>query len=489
MTPDPAPFSITAFVPLSGNSEKLWSRDGNAVLPERPDILLEQIQPSCWIDLPTELCPEGGIELTFQNVDDFSPEALLARFPDLPHLQENQPSPTQDLSSPSLDTLLSMVDIGAEKETRKENDGEPSCLDSRLKILELIFRNPQFKTLESTWLGLQLICSHMTDSSKITLSVIPVHPDNLEAALTHHRQSLISNPPDLLLFDSPISSSAASLTRLDFLVDYADNLMTPGLAWLGPSFFNLDSWKELDRLSFLPHTLDNPEFGQFRKIRSLPGSSWLCLCCNRVLGRDAYTAYPLAGSLSFSEPELPWISPVWAIAALLAERICTAGLPTRITGRRNRIRIPAVATGHGPAGMVTETVFPEERIDQFSRCGIVPIVTSAHEDSVFITDTTMLAGNSSLGLQFLTAGLIHLVLSLHDCQDSETSTFNLAPRLSEDIGRHLRERYHTDPGKIKVSVEGSSSIQGTPLRVSWTPSEKILPAAQPIEFHFLWNPE
>ena len=485
MIPEPGPFIITAFVPLSGDNDKIWEQAGVPVPPDHPNTILDSVTPSCWIDLPTDLCPEGGIRLAFKAADDFSPDNILARQPYLAQLPELKPSSLpapatqadqeQDAAAPSLDNLLSMVDIG-----------EQTHVDPALKVLSRIFKNPQFKTLEAAWLGLEFLCTQMADDSKIVLSVIPVHSDNFEETLAHHRDSLIRNPPDLLLFDTQISSSAASLARLDFLVDYTDNLMTPGLAWLGPSFFNLDSWKDLDRLSFLPHTLDNPEYGQFRKIRSLPGSSWLCLCCNRVLGRNTHRTHPLSGSTSFSEPELPWISPIWAVAALVAKRICAAGLPTGAVGRRNRIKVAADPTD---ANMITETLFPEERVDQFSRCGIVPIVSALNEDSVFITDSTMLSGNCSLGQQFLTASLIHLVLDLHDTQDNDTSTFNLAPRLTEELGRHLKARYHTDPGKIKVSVAGSSSIQGTPLQVSWTPSEKILPATQPISFHFLWNPD
>lgn len=519
-------FSITAFSPLSGDQEEIWIDTAIIVDPMHPENVLRKISPTIFFNLPADICPQGGITLTFREAGDFTPTGLLSSHPyikELVHTAEylktvdgkkrsqheidsyflqnpHLPPPPMTLKqggsneqeateeSP-LDNILSMVDI----EQTDTSVSEPLTRELfyqnlAFEIITLIFKNKSFQILESAWLGLSFLCKNILKDSGIKLSIFPVTTENLVQSLEQQRAAMIADTPNLLIFDTPINNTAASMEKLSFLIDYADNLLTTALAWVESSFFRLEHWQEIDKLSFLPHTLDNPEFGQFRKIRSLPNASWLCLSCNRLIGRPVYKEYPLFNTRQFSESHSPWISPVWGIASLISKRIAKTGLPTGTANiRHNHLDLMFLESDNQTPAEYTEISFSEDRIEQLLRCGIVPLVSIPDQQILFITDTQMLAKDSTLSRQFLTSTMIHLILHLHDTKEYDSGTRNLTTHITEDLRKGLKEICQTNPGEIKITAETGPLIQGLPLHILWNPSHTISVSGESIAFHFLWE--
>ncbi len=526
MTLHAPPFTIIACAGFAGEIASPWSG-----APVQVNVVggleqaLAEIRPTLFLDMPERLCPEGGLSLKFERFADFSPAGLLSsqpylqdlmaavaflreaagkhlpdsdrqeyfdRRPHLPRAPRALQTMTDDRSPSAapgpgpLDNLLAMVDI---PEKGPETPGVPDAgafYDQLAHtIVKRISRDRRFRSLEAAWLGLHFLKEHISDDA-IRLSLIPVNESNLQQSLVRQRDNLLEKPPSLLLFDLPFDSSSRSMELLGDLASCADTLMTPAVAWITPSFFHCTDWQQLDSRPFLPHYLDDAAYAVFRKLRKTPAAAWLCLCCNRLLGRTLINGFD---EVEESSPAavLPWIAPVWGVAALIAQRIAVSGMPTGMAQpRHNQLETITRTTAASKPAVGCEAVFPEHRVEQLLRCGIVPLVPLVRQGGVFMADDRMLAHGASASSQFMLSLLVHCLLTLQDQGDYRAGREQLATVVADDLRRLLAERCRSDPGIVTVHAEDASSGHGTPLHITWQPAETIVGPKDAIELQILW---
>ena len=511
----PSPFTIVALTSVAGEAADVWQGKPVQIDFSDTDKALREIRPSLFIELPADLCPECGLTLTFRSIKDFSTEGLLesqpylrdiaaasvflrqARDRNLPQAEIDEyfiqkkhlplVPPATDVQGESsrqgtsdnshLNNILSMVSVPDSASPPPIN--EPELFYDQLpgKIISCILQSESYRTLESSWLGVHFLCERIHKNPNILFYVIPTHRDDIQQTLKAQQSELIAHPPSLMLIDAPLTGSALSMDTLLFLCDYAESLLTPAITWIEPSFFHQDNWQDVDKLSYLPHHLSKVEYGQLNKIRSLPAAAWVCLSCNRLLGRTP----------AITDSSLPWISPVWGIAALVAQRIDQTGLPTGVEALHQNILsdLPQAKSG-SRTPRVLETAFSENRVEQFLQCRITPLVTAPRDETAFLVGVPMLAKDCSLSYQLLTSMLIHFVLRLHDNKGHTPATHDIADKLRKDITGFLEEKCQADPGQVEVKVQESPSDQGIPLHILWKPSRSILSSGRDIELYFSW---
>ena len=511
-----SPFTIVALTSAAGEPSDVWQKKPVRVDLSNTNEALREIRPSLYVELPVDLCSQGGITLTFRSIKDFSTEGLLrsqpylrdiatasaflrqARDRNLPqaeieeyfiqkkHLPFVQPAadrsgePSRQGTSDNshLDDLLSMVSIPDSAVPPPIN--EPEFFYDQLpgKIISCIFQSESYRALESSWLGVHFLCERIKKHQNILFCIIPAHRDSVQQTLKVQQSWLIAHPPSLMLVDTPFTGSALSMDSLSFLCDYAESLVAPALGWIEPSFFHQDNWQDVDKLSYLPHHLSKVEYGQLNKIRSLPAAAWVCLSCNRLLGRTP----------AISESSLPWISPVWGIAVLVAQRINQTGLPIGMETLQQNILsdLPQAKSGSRTPRLL-ETTFSENRVEQLLQCRITPLVTAPRDETAFLVGVPMLAKDYSLSYQLLASMLIHFILRLHDNNEHTPAANDIADKLQKDITGFLEEKCQADPGQVEVKVHESPSDQGIPLHILWKPSPLIQSSGRNIELYFSWR--
>ncbi len=521
------PYTILALAPLAGQQERAWKEAPVVLDRQEPARALATLRPSLYISLPRDLCPAGGLQLTFQRLRDFTPDGLLEsqpyladlaaagrfldtarrqgmpateiadglrRWPDLPPLepqpplgQENRPAAPQDADNDTLDRILSMVASGpGDRVAATPGPAGPSFDRILDEILARIFRDPEFRQMEASWQGVRLLAGQGGLNENVHLQLVPATRDTLEETLAGLSSDLDRPLPSLLLVDCPFDSSARSLHLLDALARCGHALLVPALAWIIPPFFLIDSWQEMDRLPFLPHYLATQEFAKWRRLQESEAGRWLGLACNRLLCRFPWGADNRPRRVNLEEKEPPWVAPVWAAACLAGQAMAATGWPTALTDwHRHRITDLGLNMAGTPP-LPVEILFSDSRMDQLRRCGIMALATARGRDFVCLGGEPMISADTTFSYQALLSRFTQFILWCRDQLSEEIGAEQLAAAISTAF-RLFRQRAgdRTEDG-FQVSVGSPGTDGRLPVRIQWTPPRSILPAGGDIILEFPW---
>lgn len=516
------PFTILALAPFTSLDNTAWKDDPVVIDPETFDNVMETLKPMFFIPVPREICPEGRLDITCSKMKDFHPDGLvrhntflknlveakgfiedskrkgmaveeivagLARWPGLPSLTVPvKPHPPQSASSSAVDNILKMVAVPQDSAAPA---GKTSSLTDQIdsivqQNLRHIFSHDQFRSSEATWQGLRFLVKQAPAEAPVRLQIVPVTPDTLEETLDELLPKLVSNLPSLIMVDLGFDISARSLELLEKIASFSETLLVPSLAWIKPGFFFVDTWQELNKLPYLPHYMDDMSFAKWRSLREKPFARWLSLACNRFLTRYPYGSDNPARQCRFEEDQPLWISPVWAVGALMVQSLARCGWPTRFSAD-NKVRLEdlvmqADATGKS---LPTEMFVADERVDQLIRCGIMPLAGAYNTDSAFIPRETT-AGDAALSYQLFVSRISRFILWCRDHFSGDITAVELEDTLKKAFSLFWQQSSQAEPEDLKITATKTGADERIIVSLSIKPSRAILPSADRVDMEFYW---
>ena len=515
------PSTILILAPFTGERGEVWNDSPLEFDVQEPDALFLTLYPSVFVDLPTSLCPAGGLEVRFSGRKDLTPDGLivsqpflstlmeaerfiddaakrnlpadevkqgLKRWPDLPVIYYSGKSAKPKIVRPqseALDSLLSMVslpDAGGQK-AGSSQEGYKAIAE---QILAHIFNDSSFIKMEAAWQGLQLLAKECSADSELKLAIVPVWQDTFEDTLDAMLPYLVRNPPALLLVDLPFGGSLRSVNGLAKLADFGQLLLVPSLAWITPEFFQVGSWDEFDHLSFLPHHMEQQSFAKWKNVQQSQASRWLCLTCNRFLNRYPYGPDNTPRHIKFSETGRPWLAPVWAAARLLCQRVNRSKWPTGTSAwQTNKLEGLGLDMTDPVHPLPVEKLFTEPRLEQLERCGIVALASRRGSDSVFLASNTMLSSDISLDYQSLICLVTRFTLWCKDNFAEDIKGEELTAAL-EAAWKGFLDHQQTRHEDMRINVNITDSAEQTTVRLEWLPSRRILPTGRELVLEFSW---
>lgn len=522
MTPFDARYKILAlapFHPVDGESP--------SVPPQWVEkTTLDEIMASMMIRLPLtvdkSLCPEGRLTFEFDRLKSLHPDGIvkshayfqqlfgakafierarrrsdtkdhirqgLDQWPQLPpiDLKERQPNKEPRAKS-GIDNILSMVAL--------DDTGEPKAAEIQdetdridvvaCSILELLFNDKRFQSLESAWRGLRLLLQQGVLDSAATVHIANVRAETLAQELEALTPHVVGDLPNLILLDLPFGNTPVSVERLNAAAEWAATLMVPLIAWVPPAFFQLSRWSELSSLPFIPHHLETQTYAKFKKLAQSDRGRWLCLTCNRFLIRYPYGEENRARHIPFRESAFNWIAPVWGLGTVIAQSACRDGWPTCFGDiQRYHLQDLALQTTEGPPPMVAEARFDRDRSAQFVQAGFTPLVAETKRDAAFFPKAIVVNGET-LPYQLLLNQVTRFVLWCKDHIRSDNDPGRLKTQLEAALGRF---NHRTDPpgfSEVAVDVAPIDQDGRIPVAMRWTPSRSTLPSQTPIELRLDW---
>jgi type VI secretion system protein ImpC len=514
-------FQVFIFAPFRSREEDLWRNEPIHVDRTNLDQVISDLGLSLYIPFPENLCNKDGIAIDISRFKDFHPDSMLKNnsflnnilearryieeagvkglsqekvydrlnnWKDLPidlTLPEKIASPT---SSGVIDNILEIVAVPGERSSASEAAKSfKSRIDSLLqKIITHIFSDGKFRDLESVWQGLRILMKQGQIDGNIALKIVPVSFETIEKTLDHLLSSLVEDMPSLMIFDLPFDNTPRSLELLEKIALFSETLLAPAICWLTHKFLYLDSWNEIDRLPFIPHHLEKPEFAKWRHLKEIPSAGWLSVTCNRFLYRYPYGPNNKTHLIPFHEPLNLWISPVWAIGSLICQSVRKTGWPTRFDDWQNiKLEGLALHSTDGNKYLTTEFNLSEDRIDQFIRGGLVPLVSTYNKDTAFIPAGASITGGS-LGYRLLLSRITGFLFWCRDNFDKDMEPVDIENNLQRALTLFWEKTGHPVPDNLEISVTSPKPDQPPVLKFVVQPSRQVLPSGEKIELEFNW---
>jgi type VI secretion system protein ImpC len=517
------PLKILALAPFLGPDCPVWSKGPLGVDPANVDQMIEEIGPTCTVPIPADLYPGGNLEITLRRLKDFHPDSLvqnspvlrnlweaktwmgearrknlspheinarLSQWPSLPPIRvETAPKKPRAASREPLDKILDMVAL-PEKEPGVLSEGQEATgrIDGILKeILRYIFSDQSFRTLESSWRGLNLLLRQLDNgSSEVRIEIVPVSSDSLDETLGDLTAEVIDELPSVVLVDLPLDSTPRSLELLHRVAGFSETLLVPAITWIRPAFFHIDTWGDIKKLGFLPHYLEEPPFAKWQSLKRAPAARWLAVTCNRFLARYPYGKDNTPRRMYFEEHAPPWISPVWALGSLVGRSFVETGWPTRFTDwQRIMIEDLPLTTEDPKKPLPTEAYFDPDRIDELIRSGITPLAAVRGKDIAFVPDETT-TGGVSLCYQLFVSRIIQFVLWCRDHLEKGIKGEDLEAELRQAFGAFWERTGQQGPEDLLISVGKPGPDGRIAVRITLEPSRQILPSREKMELDFSW---
>ncbi len=517
----PMPFKILALAPFSSSQPTPWSKPPLRIDKTNIDQVIEGLGLSFYVSLPKDLCPAGGLHISFNKFKDFHPDTLiqnnaflrhlleagklveeanakrlseeevrkkLEQWPELPPIEiKYQSEKSVKPKESAIDDILKMVSLPEAKETPLGTYDITAKINAYIKqALVHIYSHESFKKLEAVWRGVKLLVDQGGINGEVRLEIVPVDFDTLNETL----ENLLSNPatglPSLILVDLPMNNTPVCLEAFKKIAQLSDTLLTPAICWITHKFLQIESWEDLGKLSYLPHHMEGAAYAKWHHLKTTPQANWMAVTCNPVLARYPYGPDNMPRTVRFEEQKLLWTSPVWAIACLMGQSHDKTGWPTRFT-QWKEIRLEDLPLVTNVTGKLcpTKAQISEERLQQFITAGIMPLI-AGNNDTAF-TPAEISIADSSFAYQVLVSRVSHFLIL---CQ--ENSKTSLAP---EELRETLKKAFslfwqnsgYPVPLDLEISTTKSQAKEMIFVKITFKPSWEVLPSKQKVELEFLWN--
>lgn len=430
------------------------------------DEVLKKLSPVLYLPL------SSGEAVTFkpEKMKDFRPAQMARMFPE--GTGTKAPAKTAEKSEHSesaIDDILSMVDASDSKPSL------PPSSQASTSGVEEIFASSEFQQLEEAWQGLRTLLkkAEIKGENPVTIRITPANRDHMGTVLDDVSSLPTDQLPNLVLIDMMFDASLPSIERLEKVIEFAERMMIPVCVGIEPGFFRADNFSRINTLPYLTNFLDDISYSKFRKLKELPGASWVMACCN------GFAARPVRDC----EASQPYVSPVWAMGICSALSVNQSGWPTAFS-RYTDIYIEdlpmADAGGSGMAS--TQGLIGDEKIIQLVEAGFTPVIGIKNKDRVCIPKEGSLTGDSFKFQMFFNRVIETLI------RIKEQSTANADPvdALRQGLKDLFAETCGQVPGDLSVNLPDDQPEGQTLLQISFTPPGAVLMVSNPIAFSFAW---
>jgi predicted component of type VI protein secretion system len=203
--------------------------------------------------------------------------------------------------------------------------------------LDLVFHHPQFRQVESAWLGLKLLVDRCDLRQKIRVELCDADP-TAPADGFHERvfpieyEGRSEDPLSMTIVDFAFANTAADQAVVEQLANDAEQIQAPVIVSLATEFFGVESMAQLGSMDNAG-SLFETGYARWDGFRKTEPSRWLAAACNRMLLRAPYKAGSRRSShYNESAAELLWANAGWALGVTVAHSQAELGWPTSIGG-------------------------------------------------------------------------------------------------------------------------------------------------------------
>jgi hypothetical protein len=512
------PFSFFALAPFSG------ARNAMRILPPLDiydiDEGIAALDCRVAVPLPKTICPKGEIEVAIRKLADLKPvhlvrcsDYLTSLVDALDFVKTNRTDPeaiAMGLQQRFGHLPLDLTVLADEEKPREEN---VSLVDSILSKVDLpdtiaapkprqlhaqleemlktalfnVYRNSDFRRLESTLRGVQMLVRQgpIKKSKKMSLTLCNAAFESLEETMRLIVRNSSEHMPSLVLVDMPFDNSFASVDTMETIANFSEAVSAPTVIHVSPRFFDQREWEGLTNLGYLSHEIDTQPYAKFRALRSIPSARWVTLAVGEVCARNPYGTQEKVRPVEFKEARETWVSPVWVVGTLAAKSQYRFGWATRLTDHGVcRVEDMVIPTQAGKLTPVAAQ-FKQDRLKQFYEIGMTPLQGMVGREDIFLPQAVTLFGGT-LGYQLFTnriIGFFHHQKSLLEENGEAVDPEAIKEILRTRFLKKWQETEQPLPTNLDIDDIGQRDAMGQAVfSVRVDPPRSLVPELLSLEF-------
>lgn len=271
--------------------------------------------------------------------------------------------------------------------------------------LNEVLHHAEFQKLEGSWRGLKYMLDQSETGEHMKIKVLNVSKKellkDLQRAAEFDQSALFKKvyeeefgvfggaPFGALIGDYHFGKGPEEIELLERISQVAASAHAPFLSGADPSFFNIDSYTQLDAPRDLGKVFDTTEYAKWKSFRNSEDSRYVGLCLPRTLGRLPYgkDTKPVE-AFSYEEnvdgtdhSKYLWSNAAYAMGGRLAQAFALYGWCAAIRGVEGGGLVEGMPvhnfeTSEGDVAMKcpTETPITDRREKELADLGFAPLV-------------------------------------------------------------------------------------------------------------------
>lgn len=470
------------------------------------NAVMRDLAPRLTLSVPDRLVPSGGMrdfELDFQSLDDFLPDRLIARVPELQAIAqfgERVRAGTVTAEEPLIGLL---TELGWETSPQQDpvwREYAVAEIHTRLSSqLDEILHAGDFQTLEANWRGLTLIVEQLDPTGDTRLDILDLDKEALREDFAAH-----SSMEETLLFQSvytrefgqyggqpyaavlgafAFGAGAADVALLRRIGAIAAAAHAPFLADAAPELLGLKQFEELADATSLPDVHKAPRFAKWRSLLNDEVTRYLALTLPRLRLRRPYDQregnvkrFAYRENIAQRSENCLWGSAIFGFAGCLVRSHLKHRVCVDIVGPEGG-RVEGYSTAVEAGTYPVEVQLSEQREAELADLGLMPVtVARAHDYLSFNSAHTLHWGDiearrraATLGLKlgaqlpyvFLVSRIAHYLKSI---ERDMLGTVHTAAEMESELNTWLK-RYVSDVENPAPEIRARRPLRQAALRV------------------------
>ncbi|MFO0757542.1 MAG: type VI secretion system contractile sheath large subunit [Byssovorax sp.] len=263
-----------------------------------------------------------------------------------------------------------------------------------------ILQHPEVRRIEQVWRGLRFLADRAQNHGGIRLDVLSARPDeSVEALVRGLRDTAAGEPPvSAALVDLAIDGTPLGFARLETVAEAGETFAVPVIVNATPKLLGVDDLGGVEKLDNKAALFQAPQQAPWRAVAEKPALRWVTIAMNGVLLRAPYDK-TTSRVREAAIKELPdddggyvWMSPAYAVGALILASFRETGWPCRIMGARSGgllgdLPVRELRGGYeGDEGVAipTEAFISTDTQRELSRCGVLALASAPNSDAVYV---------------------------------------------------------------------------------------------------------
>ncbi|MFO0615498.1 MAG: type VI secretion system contractile sheath large subunit [Polyangiaceae bacterium] len=257
-----------------------------------------------------------------------------------------------------------------------------------------ILQHPEVRRLERAYRGLRFIQDRSQRIPGLLLDVLAIGEAGAAATFSAAQAKAGDVPYSFAIVDTEIDGSARSFTELLSIGETAEGNVVPALVNGTEKLLGVGDLSSIERIDNKLGLFTAPHRAPWRAVANKTALRWVALAMNGTLGRPPYDKQSsrvreaVIKEAPSDHEGYVWLSPVWALGALMIKSFQQTGWPGRIAGTKNglveNLPVREIEEDGQTVAVPTQAFLSTDSQREMAKMGVLLLASAPNSDAAYV---------------------------------------------------------------------------------------------------------